>query len=171
MDAIAASLRRFWSRVPATDKLRFRLAGSALGVLLTAAFVNTHIVMPVREARLASQAKQNLHAVQLAVERFAVDQADGNYPLRASEVIAAGYLSVMPPNPYTGQPMQEYSVDTQLLPAGDFVYYPRYSVAGEATDAEVIGYTLALGQAGLASLRESIAQERRRVEAPFPSRH
>jgi hypothetical protein len=80
-----------------------------------------------------AQCKQNLHEVQLAIERFAVDSPRGNYPRDPGEVIAEGYLTEMPYNPFTGSPMRwvvlaavDYSAPRPPgLSHGDFGYCPR----------------------------------------------
>jgi hypothetical protein len=99
-----------------------------------------------------AEAKLNLHAVQLALERFAVEQPDSTYPADIRELISTGFLTEFPPNPFTGQPMQPISiVDGNYdghgllnIPGaqhGDFVYYPRRNTEGELKPS---AYTLFL---------------------------
>lgn len=58
---------------------------------------NIQVVKP--KARTA-EAKQNLHAIHLALERYAVDDPHGSYPLRLSQLRDEGYLPEFPRNPY-----------------------------------------------------------------------
>jgi hypothetical protein len=79
-------------------------------------------LLPLREARLRSEAKANLHTLQLAVERFAVD-TEGNYPQSTALLLQKGYLVGLPTNPFSGRPMEEYRLG-EIPPPGDFVYAP-----------------------------------------------
>lgn len=69
-------------------------------------------------------ARQHLHAVQLALERFAVDSPAGNYPQDIHELAVAGYLPEFPTNPFTGEPMHPLSLE-ETSRAGDFRYHPN----------------------------------------------
>ena len=76
--------------------------------------------------------KQNLHAVQLALERFAVDSPGANYPVRIEQIIEDGYMPQLPLNPFTMQPMrwgvygsrEEARTNPDTLSHGDFGYIP-----------------------------------------------
>ena len=76
--------------------------------------------------------KQNLHAVQLALERFAVDSPGGNYPVRIEQIMEDGYMPQLPVNPFTMLPMRwkvygsydEAASNPDLLSHGDFGYIP-----------------------------------------------
>ena len=105
-----------------------------------------------RYANKAAQAKQNLHAIQLALERFAVDSEDSRYPSHPDELLQKGYLSEWPINPFTGQAMHPLQADLHAYDGqgwlnipnakhGDFVYYPRYAEGGFG---KPVGYTLFL---------------------------
>jgi len=108
-----------------------------------------------------SESKQNLHAVQLALERFAVDSPGAVYPLRIEVLSEQDYLPVMPENLFTGQPMRwkvygsydEARLNPDGLSHGDFGYvvlpegYGRDSVVEDLAkvDPETIyGYSLVL---------------------------
>ncbi len=103
-------------------------------------------------ARQVAQAKQNLHSIQLGLERFCVDSPHSTYPLRVEELLSTGYMREFPPNPFTGEPMRPVQVDLRAynghgwlqVPGahhGDFVYYPRFDETGAG---EPCGYTLFL---------------------------
>ena len=70
----------------------------------------------------SAKARQNMHCIQLALERFAVDN-NGNYPLTVDELITNGYIPCMPENPFSGRPMQALPEDAPYSP-GDFYYLP-----------------------------------------------
>jgi hypothetical protein len=97
-------------------------------------------VEPLQFRAKAAQCKQNLHAVQLALERFAVDK-EGAYPVSIGEMQQAGYMPKLPLNPFTGEPMQARH-EGEEVPLGDFLYYPRYDGADNEPPT---GYTLAAG--------------------------
>jgi hypothetical protein len=154
---LSEEARRFWQLVPRRDKTVLIASATGLSLFSVLAIVNAAIVQPYRMASRAAECKQNLHAIQLAVERFAVDSEDGAYPLTVSSLKGTDYLPNFPSNPFTGQPMQEYSIDAAEIPPGDFVYYPRWAMPEGSSPNMVMGYTLALGN-GVESLRESIAK-------------
>jgi hypothetical protein len=104
--------------------------------------------------------RENLHAVQLALERFAVDSPGGVYPADLTVLIDQGYLEQMPLNPFTGEPMRWVMLRESVYEAerppglshGDFGYYPRLEkqYMTEPLDlsilerVEIWGYTLYL---------------------------
>jgi len=106
----------------------------------------------------AVRSKENLHAVQIALERFAVDQPTNAYPQSIQQVIDAGYMEQLPINPFSGEPMRYYEPPASEIPAkgyyetglpqlqgfgpGDFLYQRRY-MDGQ-TEGEVVNYTLYL---------------------------
>lgn len=116
----------------------------------------------LRYHKLEAEAKQNLHAVQLGLERMAVDDPGSNYPYDIYDVIRRGYLNEFPANPFLRRPMRGISIDLpprgehgwlspDSLPAvapGDFIYVRRYSegfIPGQAASGlPVVGYTLVL---------------------------
>lgn len=113
----------------------------------------------VYHARM-SECRQNLHAVQLAMERFSVDAPGSIYPADLDMLIDQGYLDEMPHNPFTGEPMRWVllaELDLEAPPPaglnhGDFAYYPRLEkqYMTEPLDltllnkTDVCGYTLVL---------------------------
>jgi hypothetical protein len=125
--AIPRALHRGFSQGVA----RFWTAFGCLSLLVWLVFF-VQIPGCVFQSKMA-QCKQNLHEVQLAIERFAVDSPRGNYPRDPGEVIAEGYLTEMPYNPFTGSPMRwvvlaavDYSAPRPPgLSHGDFGYCPR----------------------------------------------
>jgi hypothetical protein len=131
-------------------QLRMALWGAALLVCAWLVFFNW--IPRAQYKRREAEAKQNLHSVQLALERFAVDAPDGTYPLRIEQLISSGYMQELPPNPFSGEPMRAIQVDLRAyngrglfnVPGarhGDFVYYPRFDETGESAPT---GYTLFL---------------------------
>lgn len=130
------------------------LAGVSATVLLTMLVLGA-----VREGSYRSkcaEVKQNLHAIQLAVERFAVDHSLDFYPRQIDDIKARGYLQEFPTNPFTGRPMRCIEAPAvapaefhQLHDAppgaepGDFFYYKRWAKDGpQASDGNPIGYSL-----------------------------
>jgi hypothetical protein len=111
---------------------------------------------------LEAQAKQNMHAVQLGLERMAVDDPGSNCPYDINEIVRRGYLPELPLNPFAHRPMRGVSFDLPPRENGpllenpelprlspeDFVYVRRYGegyVPGQpANGLPVIGYTLVL---------------------------
>ncbi|MCC7479116.1 hypothetical protein IT575_11745 [bacterium] len=88
--------------------------------------------------------KQRVHEVQLALERYCVDDEDERYPASLDLLIGSEYLPQMPQNPFSGEPMRWVLLDEQLQPLsppgrGDFGYLPRLD-----PDGSVGGYSLAL---------------------------
>lgn len=93
----------------------------------------------------SSATKQNMYAIQLAVERYATD-FDGYYPLNMEAVKATGYLPEFPRNYYIYESAWEnrYERDQQqmvnlgemnvveqqhpLFASGNFVYAPKLAV-------------------------------------------
>jgi hypothetical protein len=148
-------MERIWSSL-AEDRRRSLLAlACAAATLLLGLFIYSAVREAGYRAKCA-EVKQNLHAIQLAVERFAVDDPGSFYPSRIEDVIARGYLAEFPVNPFTGLPMRCIEVP-QVAPSdfeqlreappgaapGDFFYYKRYGRDGpQATDGNPIGYSL-----------------------------
>jgi len=99
---------------------------------LTSAIVLVQIPSCAFQAKM-NKCKQNLHAVQLGMERYAVDSPGSVYPADLTELIDRGYLRQMPLNPFTGEPMQwillsELNYEAPRPPGlnhGDFGYFPR----------------------------------------------
>jgi hypothetical protein len=126
----------FWRKVPATDRERFLPIGILILALVLSLGFKFLILNPVALDRKSAVVKANLHAIQLAVERFAVDN-EGTYPPRAIDVLSAGYMDSFPLNPFRGMPMLEHELFSASLPEpGDFVYWPIYD--GEEIDAYMI---------------------------------
>lgn len=83
-------------------------------------------------AEKMAQSKQNLHAVQLGLERICCDDRSSCYPLDPGVIVEQGYLDEMPINPFTHQPMRYVVLDRPAdeagIPAGlshgDFGYCP-----------------------------------------------
>lgn len=113
-----------------------RLVGLWICLLSLAWLLGSIILIQVPSCAFQAKmvkSKQNLHAVQLALERFSVDSPGGVYPADPNVLIETGYLEDMPRNPFTGEPMRWVMLDVldreAPMPAGldhgDFGYYPR----------------------------------------------
>ena len=98
---------RFW--------FYYCIAGVAAWLIFGVAVPRAH------EAQCLAQAKQNLHSVQLGLERYAVDAPQSKYPADLNTLIKDGYLQALPDNPFTGQPMKWHRPGEQCA-RGDFVY-------------------------------------------------
>lgn len=140
--------------------LKFWFGIGAVGI--GAYLVFGQFIPQARFHALEAQAKQNMHEVQLALERMAVDDPGSNYPYNINDIVRRGYLQELPQNPFARRPMRGVSIDLPprengpllgnpelpLLPPGDFVYVRRYGegyVPGRAANGlPVIGYTLVL---------------------------
>ena len=128
---------RFWSIL---------LLPVAAALLLLVVFDNLFEVKDgAGYARSASL--QNLHAIQLALERYACDNA-GYYPLDFVELAKQGYLSVNPDNEYALHRAGEDQARMQLVPPGmpgtpgDFAYVT--SVQNTTEGPRVTAYKLVL---------------------------
>lgn len=104
-------------------------------VFLAAAYIAWGIVFVaiprVAWHKKAEISKRNLHTIQLAVERYAVD-FEGDYPYDINELVKAGYIDEFPVNPFSGMPMQACPPGSEP-PPGDFIYEPK-GVAGRYID-------------------------------------
>lgn len=117
-------------------------------------YVAAVVVIPKVEYKShKAQVKQNLHTVQLALERFAVDSPDNSYPLSLQELQVEGYMREFPSNPFAGRPMrgavyvwrsdltrEENEARIPRQAKGDFVYIQRFY--GESGSPRPVGYTL-----------------------------
>jgi hypothetical protein len=83
-----------------------------------------------------AEVKNNLHAIQLALERYSSDN-NGDYPLSIETICITGYLQELPLNPFTGEPMRCIS-DADTAQSGDFSYEPQRTDGTTAATA----YTL-----------------------------
>ena len=115
--------------------------GAAIGFLQLFVILPIAIAIPnfvaIKEKGNEAVVKANLHSIQLAVERFAVDH-DGTYPKAIDELQVGNYLSQPPQNPFTKQPMRNISPgDTPY--AGEFSYLPVMK-GGEAVGYDLYAY-------------------------------
>lgn len=133
-----------------------------IAILIAVALPNT---IRITEKAQNAELKQNLHAIQLGLERYAADY-DGRYPLVIGQ-LRHDYMTEMPRSPFTyrrfGYPetdkypelrqMQPLGEDfypekykTALNPVGNFCYVPRLAV-GPDGELTATGYLLlAFGQ-------------------------
>jgi hypothetical protein len=65
--------------------------------------------------------RDNYSQLELALERYATDQPHWGYPESIEELVTAGYLTGVPQNPWTHQPMDEVLVQDTPTP-GDYCY-------------------------------------------------
>jgi len=145
----SGDFKRFVANIPQRDKPLLIAVATAALLLLAWLVIYNAIVIPVHRANMAAEAKRNLHSVQLAVERYAVD-TDGSYPTRVTQTLEAGYLDALPTNPYTGQPMRELRLGDPPS-QGDFYYLPfgparaqASATPGSTPPPEVDSYRLVL---------------------------
>jgi hypothetical protein len=127
-------------------------AGLLLGCLLLAAgIVVCLLILPnfikIKDGNTAEpRSKQNLHSLQLALERYAVDNA-GYYPLDFIELAKQGYMPQNPENAYTARRSRE-CIPMQLIPPGipgspgDFTYVTKVQDVGGVQ--RVVAYDLYL---------------------------
>jgi hypothetical protein len=93
-----------------------------------------------------AEAKQNLHVIQLALERFAVDY-DGVYPADFGLLASESYMPKNPDNPYAPKQggdenrMQPIPLGQPGQP-GDFAYVTKVQNVGG--QPKVVGYELYL---------------------------
>jgi hypothetical protein len=85
----------------------------------------------------------NVHALQLAAEKYAVNDPLIGWPLSVEQMLASGCLSAVPINPYTGEPARNIGAGMAAT-AGDFSYLPLITdiVPGFplAIEYEIVGY-------------------------------
>jgi hypothetical protein len=125
-------------------------------VTLLVAMLISSAAQEVSYRHKCAQVKENLHAIQLAVERYSVDDPNSSYPRDIREIIRRGYLEQFPINPFTGLPMrcveQSSSADNRFehervpeqTELGDFMYFKRYGPRGRQSNNEAPqGYSLA----------------------------
>jgi hypothetical protein len=127
-------------------------AGLLLGCLLLAAgIVVCLLILPnfidVKDGNTSRpRSMQNLHSLQLALERYAVDNA-GYYPLDFIELAKQGYMPQNPDNAYTARRSRE-SIPMKLIPLGmpgnpgDFAYVTKVRDVSGAQ--RVVAYDLYL---------------------------
>jgi hypothetical protein len=135
-------------------KLRVKLLVLAAGGILLAFLAVANIVFEVRDGSGNEETAQSIHAIQLALERYAVDHG-GLYPVTLEPVQQEGYLPAFPRNPYSKRQLkdlraqltgEQVSMLSQMQPlgadrlpvelreqlewAGNFVYLPRIELDG-----------------------------------------
>jgi hypothetical protein len=79
----------------------------------------------------AAECKQNLHTIQLALERYQIDH-DELFPAALGELLSLGYLPCLPANPYDRQPrgpMPEVPIGAYT--PGGVTYIPLRASAAE----------------------------------------
>ncbi len=100
--------------------------------------------------------KQLLHAVQLGLERFAVDNPTGNYPDSIDQLVQQRYLIqglyINPVTSVNGDVPNARDVPfgwSDVAP-GNFTYLKRYDGSGGVTGYALVGYGASLESAGVA---------------------
>lgn len=86
------------------------------------------------EHYLQLEIKNNLHSIQIAVERYAADN-EGVYPSSIDDLGQGEYMPEFPNNPVTEEPMNEIGFGTEPF-SGGYTYIPY------TEDEKVIGYYL-----------------------------
>jgi hypothetical protein len=147
MQPLTAPLRRLATDPAARAAAKFWLwwlgAGMLLWLILGVWIPRWHYKSQV------VQCMQNLHEIQLGIERFAVDDPQERYPPSTAEIVRAGYLPDLPLNPFSGQAMRQLQQD-EAPSRGNF-YYIGVGVHGEEFDPAtnptgIASYTLVLCQ-------------------------
>jgi hypothetical protein len=125
-----------------------------IGTVVLAMFIRS-VAIELDYKSKCAKVKENLHAIQLAVERYSVDSPDSTYPRSLSDLKGSGYLPEMPTNPFTGLPMRcvaeltdVHKFDAGYVPPdaqpGDFMYFKRFGPQGQQrADEAPEGYSLA----------------------------
>lgn len=114
------------------------IAAAVLALLLAAGLV---FLQHVSAARRILLCEHNLFQVQLALERYALDQRDSTYPAALSELLADGYLTRLPGDPFSPGAGASAAPGSPPLP-GQLIYYPVHHSAEPAPEGYVL---LALG--------------------------
>jgi hypothetical protein len=84
-----------------------------------------------------AEVKSDVHAIQIAVERYAVDH-QGHYPSEIQQLNADGYLLSFPENPFSREPMRPIQVGDPDF-EGNFTYEPVI-VSNEVTGYRLFAY-------------------------------
>jgi hypothetical protein len=106
------------------------LAGLLIGAVIAVAAVTGYWYTTVRAQQ---ELQRSAQAIQLAVERYAVDN-NGSYPKVIDALIIRGYMLDWPPNPFGPGRMQPLAPDAKPL-AGGFVYI---AIGPEIAEAEAM---------------------------------
>ena len=94
------------------------LVSTLFGVLLAIALPS---YVKVNSNTREGETKANLHYIQVALERYWVDHCV--YPADIETLFTDGYLSALPENSFTRQPMKEISFGASPY-QGEFTYIP-----------------------------------------------
>jgi hypothetical protein len=146
-------------------KRRVKLLVLAAGGVLLALLAVANIILEVKDGSGSEETQQSIQAIQLALERYAVDSG-GFYPLTMDPVQDEGYLPTLPTNRYARRQIKELSgqltgeqldalthmqplganrlpeeLREQLEWPGNFVYLPRIE-ADDAGGHTARGYSL-----------------------------
>lgn len=114
----------------------------AVGLLIGAAILTAAVAgYGYSTMRSRQELQRSAQAIQLAVERFAVDN-NGNYPTVIDALIIRGYMLDWPPNPFGPGKMHPIAADAAPVP-GRFVY---------VTSGPIVAYGGGLSQ------QEAVAQ-------------
>ena len=87
--------------------------------------------------RIEAEVKSDLHAIQIAVERYA-DGNQGHYPIDINDLITNSYLYSFPTNPFSQEPIKSIQIGDPDF-EGNFTYEPSV-VSGEAIGYQLIAY-------------------------------
>ena len=93
-----------------------------LGYTLLMGCVFTRDRSPDENKVKDAETKVNLQTIQIALERYAIDNSS-TYPYSAAELIDAGIIAEFPLNAYTGEKMHSIQYD-DTGNEGDFTYIP-----------------------------------------------
>jgi hypothetical protein len=87
--------------------------------------------------RVEAEVKMDLHAIQIAVERYGTDH-EGQYPWEINDLIAENYLTSFPQNPFSAEPMKPIEFGASDF-EGNFTYVPVIQ-SGEVTGFYLLAY-------------------------------
>jgi hypothetical protein len=87
-----------------------------------------------------NRTRKNVHQIQVAVIRWEVDSNEESIPESVADLVAKGYLSGLPINPFTGKTVEIVAIDGETSP-GDISYLPVFT-AGPEYDEYPCGFAV-----------------------------
>jgi hypothetical protein len=101
------------------------------GILALQAVITSCLVtIVIRDYLAIEQTKLNALVLQEAILHWSVDEKESSVPETLDELVAKGYLSSLPVNPFTKQSVRNLPIDGRVQ-AGDVTYLPVYTVKQE----------------------------------------
>lgn len=104
------------------------------GLFIAQLIIGFYVGLKVFEQIQAlNQTKDNLHAVQLAIEKWRYDNNYENIPDTLDDLVAKKYLTKLPMNPYTDNTIRVVALDSKLS-QGDINYLPVYNISPDKSE-------------------------------------